>query len=171
MSLKNELDIFYGLFKQHLNGTPKATLRWVTCKEVNWEEGTMNAVDDDGLTYNEVMLGTGSVIIKPKIDTDCLIGIVHDHEEMTFLISADEVDLIVYNGGENGGLINIEKLQDNLNSLKSFVESMSSAIPNALTAVGVGAAANGPAGAANYNAAMVGKSIEITAMEDTKITH
>lgn len=171
MSFKNELDIFYGLFKQHLNSTQKTTLRWVTCKEIRWEDGTMTASDEDGREYFRVMLGTGSLMVKPKIDTDCLIGIVHGHEEMTFLISASEVDLVVYNEGENGGLINVAKLNENLNSLKSFVESINSAIPNALTAVGAGAAANGPAGATSYNTAMAGKTIEIKAMEDTKITH
>jgi len=95
MSYKDELDIFYGLFKQHLNGTQKATLRWVTCKDIDWDKGIMTATDEDGREYFRVMLGTSSLILKPKIDTDCLIGIVHGHEEMTFLITASEVDLIV----------------------------------------------------------------------------
>jgi len=171
MSLKNELDIFYALFKEHLSGSQKATLRWVTCKTVNWDEGTMVAEDDEGLPYYDVMLGNGSVLIKPTIESDCLIAIVQGRDEIAFLITASEADQIVFNGGEKGGVINISTLQENINSIKEYVEAVHSAIPIALTAIGAGSAANGSMGAQSYNSSMAGKSITIEDMEDNKIVH
>jgi len=171
MSLKDELDTFYGLFKKHLNGANKATLQWVTCKSVNWGEGTMIAVDDEGLAFNDIMLGHGSMMVKPAIESDCLIGIVHGHEEMTFLISAESIDEVIYNGGDNGGLINIATLQENISSIKQFVEAINSALPTALNAIGSGAAASGSAGASAYSQSMAGKEIQIKNMEDPKIKH
>lgn len=171
MSLKSELDTFYSLFKQHLNGAQKATLVWVTCTAISWEEGTMTATDDEGLEYFDVMLGVGSMLVKPALNTDCLIGVVHGHSEMAFLISADEVEQIIFNGGSNGGLANVATINQNLESLKNFVEAIHTALPAAFSAIGAGTAANGATGGTSYSTAMAGKTVVIKDMENKKIEH
>lgn len=80
-------------------------------------------------------------------------------------------DSIELNGGDNGGLVNVEKLKNNLNSLKRYVEAMKSAIGTGFTSVGAGSAANGPAGNTAFNAAMAAQNINFEDMEDKRITH
>jgi hypothetical protein len=107
MTLKSELDHFSQLFKGHLNGSMKATLRWVSATEVDWDAQTMTAVDGDGLEFFDVLLGVGTTAVKPVVGTDCLIAIVEGDEATAFLLFADEAELIQLNGGELGGLIKI----------------------------------------------------------------
>jgi hypothetical protein len=87
------------------------------------------------------------------------------------VIGFSKIDTITINGGELGGLVKIQKLEDNLNSLKTMIESIHAALPSAFTAIGAAAAAAGAAGATAYTQAMAGKSISIVDMEDEKIKH
>ena len=117
MTYISELNRFDKLFKHHLNENAKATLRWVTATEVNWDEQTMTANDSDDLPYHEVLLGVGNIAIKPKVNTDCLIAIVEGDEATALLLYADEAELTQFNGGVNGGLIKIVELESKLNDL------------------------------------------------------
>jgi hypothetical protein len=124
MSLKGELDTFGELFRQRINGVSKATIRWVTCTAVNWDDKTMTATDSDDLEYFDILLGVDAVIAKPMVGCDCLISIVENDEATAFLLKADAVELLQYNGGENGGLIKIDKLTTDLNKLVTEVNSI-----------------------------------------------
>lgn len=74
--------------------TPMQTV-WVETKEVDWEERTMTAIGiDDELDFFEILLGLGSIDIKPKIGSNCLIGFINNSETLPFLIMADEVEEI-----------------------------------------------------------------------------
>lgn len=130
MTLKAELDRFGQLFKQHLNGSMKASLRWVEATEIDWETQTMTAVDGDGLEFFNVLLGVGMTAVKPVVGTDCLIAIVEGDESTAFLLFADEAELIQFNGGENGGLIKItptiawmQKVSADLQTLKTLLQA------------------------------------------------
>lgn len=128
MSLKSELDIFGELFKQCLSGEVKATLRWVSCEAVNWEDKTMTASDADGLEYFDVLLGVSTATVKPVKGTDCLVAIVENDDATAFLLFADEAELIEWNGGENGGLTITPKLVDELGKLTARVDGIIDAI-------------------------------------------
>ena len=78
---------------------------------------------------------------------------------------------IVFNGGNLGGLVIIQKLIDNLNMLKEHVETMQAAIGPAFKSVGVSLSANGPTGAQSFDSAMAGMTIEFQDMEDKKVLH
>lgn len=130
MSLKAELDKFGQLFKHHLNGSMKATLRWVEATEIDWDAQTMTAVDGDGLEFFNVLLGVGMMAVKPVVGTDCLIAIVEGDEATAFLLFADEAELIEFNGGENGGLVKIsptiawmQKVNSDLQTLKTLLQT------------------------------------------------
>ena len=74
--------------------TPTQTV-WVEVKEVDWDEKTMVALGiDDELEYYDVLLGLGSVDVKPKVGSNCLIGFINNSETLPFLIMADEVEEI-----------------------------------------------------------------------------
>lgn len=76
------------------SGIPIQTI-WVEVKEVDWKEKTMIALGiEDDLEYYEVLLGLGSVDVKPKVGSNCLIGFINNSETLPFLIMADEVEEI-----------------------------------------------------------------------------
>lgn len=130
MTLKSELDNFGQLFKNRLNGSMKAALRWVEATEIDWDAQTMTAMDGDGLEFFDVLLGVGTTAVKPVVGTDCLIAIVEGDEATAFLLFADEAELIVFNGGENGGLVKIiptvewmRKVNNDLQTLKTLLQT------------------------------------------------
>jgi hypothetical protein len=48
---------------------------------------------------------------------------------------------------------------------------MNNALPSAFNAIGASTAANGATGAASYQGAMAGKTVQLKDMEDKKILH
>lgn len=68
---------------------------WVTVSEVDWEERTMTAIGiDDEVEFFDVLLGLGSVDLKPKIGSDCLIGIIENQSTTSFILMANELEEI-----------------------------------------------------------------------------
>lgn len=79
------------------NSTPIQTV-WVEVTEVDWEERTMTAIGvDDELEYYDVLLGLGSIDLKPKKGSTCLIGIIENQDTASFLINADQIEEIDIN--------------------------------------------------------------------------
>jgi hypothetical protein len=170
MSLKDELDQFHGLFKQHLNGTKQAALRWVTATEIDWDDKTMTAVDSDNLPYYDVLLGVSNVKVKPKPGTDCLIAILEGNEATAFLLYADEADLVEYNDGQNGGLANAPELRTQLAKMTARIDMIISAINGATVATdqsGAALLASLKTGISTINT----NKESFADIEDTKITH
>jgi len=131
----NELDKFADIFRRRLEGTKQAQLRFVTCKSVDWGDKTMTAIGvSDDVPYEDVQLGFGYVDVKPKPDTVCLIGILEGKEVLTFLVNAEDVELveiksgtIKINDGKNGA-VKLKDLQDNLEKLKEYTEFLANLI-------------------------------------------
>lgn len=88
-------------------------------------------------------------------------------QQDTLLLNKDG---IVLNGGKLGGMVKLQELQDNLNQLKRYIETMNQAIGPAMSAIGAGTAANGALGAQSYNKAMAAQNIVLKDMENKKIT-
>lgn len=88
------------------------------------------------------------------------------NDQSTFEMKGDK---IVLNGGESGGLVLVEKLEQNLNNLKQFVEDMHKALPAAFEKINIGEKANGPAGKKSYETAMETKSIQFENMENDRV--
>jgi hypothetical protein len=80
-----------------------------------------------------------------------------------------ELDRIVFNGGQLGGLVKLQELNENLDSLKQYVEAIHNALPTAFNAIGASTAANGASGAASYQGTMAGKAVQLKDMENKKI--
>ena len=178
----SEIDKFAELLERKVSdagAVSSSQLRFAICKEVDWDNRTMTAEGvSDGLPYYNVQLGFGYVDIKPATDTVCLIGVLEGKDTLTFLINAEEVDLAeinvkktVFNGGDNSGLVKIERLKDNINALKEYCEALKTAISSGLSGVGESTAASGSAGKTTFETAMTGKSISFKDMEDKNITH
>lgn len=113
---------------------------------------------------------TGSMVTVADLSGGELrhLSVVQWGEVEKMSLTADSIEL---NGGENGGVVNIESLKNNLDVLKKHVEAMKNAIANGFTSVGASTAANGPAGRTTFESAMAAQMINFEDMEDTKITH
>lgn len=101
---------FNQLISQKIRELIPVQTAWATAKEVDWDKKTMTAtglVDD--LDYHNVLLGIGGDFKKPKAGTKCLIGIVSNSAN-AFLITADEVEEIVFISGESHLTIDPEKM-------------------------------------------------------------
>lgn len=136
MSTKDELKL---AFDNHKKGTLQAQLRWVKAVRIAWEEKIMDAMGiADELEYYNIQLGAGSIFMKPKPDTICLIGLLEGQEAAGFLLSAFELEeitvdaqtLINFNGGKLGGLVKVEALTDKLNELVDAFNKHTHTIPS-----------------------------------------
>lgn len=171
MTLKSELDEFAGLFKQHLRGAVKATLRWVDAESVDWENKTMTGTDEDDLPYYDVLLGVGMMAVKPVKGTECLIAILEGNEATAFLLYANEAELIEFNQGLNGGFANTPELKTQLEKLTARVDGIIDAINNATVST-----AGPDAGAVllanmKLGLASITDKEDFSEIEDSKITH
>lgn len=169
MTLKSELDEFAGLFKQHLRGAVKATLRWVDAESVDWENKTMTATDEDDLPYYDVLLGVGMMAVKPVKGTECLIAILEGNEATAFLLYANEAELIEFNQGLNGGFANTPELKTQLEKLTARVDGIIDAINN-----GVPGSSDGGAAlltTIKTGLASITDKEDFSEIEDSKITH
>lgn len=148
-------------------------------------DGESCTVEVAGLELDEVRLtavsdgGDGKTVLTPKTGSMVLMGdmsggllrdlaVIGYTEVEKITATCDSIEL---NGGENGGLVNIGNLKNNLDALKRYVEAMKSAVANGFTSVGASTAANGPAGRIAFEGAMAAQYINFEDMEDTKITH
>ncbi len=128
----------------------------------------------NNVRLNELSDETTGIVIRPKTDSCVLIAVIDDFNYYVSLYSEiDSVDIqcdkITINGGDNGGLINIEELKKQLNKMTKRIDGIMSAIENSTT--------NPQDGGATYKTGMISvlQSItdkeDFTNMEDDKIKH
>ncbi|NBR15974.1 MAG: hypothetical protein EBU01_15565 [Crocinitomicaceae bacterium] len=70
-----------------------------------------------------------------------------------------------------GGLVKIKELEDNLKTLKTYIEALKTATSSGINAIGVGPAANGGTGKLAFETAMAGKIINLKEMENKNVQH
>jgi hypothetical protein len=120
---------------------------WVTVKTVDWEEKLMTAVgENNGLEYADVLLGLGSINIKPKIGCLALVGAIHNGDGC-FMILCEEIEeieltdqsgfkavlnngLMTINGDQFGGIVNAKELKKQLDKNTLILEKMQTAFKN-----------------------------------------
>lgn len=148
-------------------------------------DGETCCVDADGLVLSDVQLRAvvngeeSGILITPKTGSYVTVADLSGDWTRMVVVGFSEVekievnadDKIVFNGGGNHGLVNIEELKNNLNTLKTYVETMKMAVSKGLTSIGAGPSANGVTGRTAFETAMASQSIHFDDMEDTKITH
>jgi hypothetical protein len=80
-----------------------------------------------GLTLTKVknfcIESAGNLYIKPKLNSIVTIVDLGDMRDMQ-IIKVQDIDQIIFNNGNNGGLINISDLTSKLNALVSEVKAM-----------------------------------------------
>lgn len=151
---------------------------WTVNVELNMgakvEEVTIRSVLNDEKT---------GIFIEPKVGSYILCSTTDGRLENMKIIVFSEIENIELmpskkmklRGDDFKGLVKIQELEDNLNSLKQFVESMHAALPIAFNAiVPVPPAlfvASGSAGAGSYTGSMSGKAIVLKDMENKNVLH
>ena len=133
MGKGNNISEFNNILKARAKNAVIQT-HWCTVKAVDWDARNMTATgNNDGLDFYEVQLGLGSVNIRPKVGTKCLVGIIANNAASSFLISAEEILEIAINAGESEltvkeeGIIlkrNSENLKVVLNDLFSEIQKL-----------------------------------------------
>ena len=121
-----KLEEFKDLMRRGAKSQVPMQSEWVKVKSVDWEEKTMVAVgESNGLEYEDVLLGLGSLAKRPKVGSLATIGIINN-SAACFLIDAEEIeefewtcDGSVYNISTEGFLVKRadENLKDVLNDL------------------------------------------------------
>lgn len=121
-----EIDKFVENLGRKIGESRQAQLRFAVCTSVDWTAKTMRATGvADDTDYVDVQLGFGYIDIKPAVGSVCLIGISEGKEALTFLINAEEAELVeikagktVFNGGDNGGLVKSEPVAQKISDLE-----------------------------------------------------
>lgn len=78
---------------------------------------------------------------------------------------------VIINGGTNKGIPILEKIENNFNNLKSYVDNQLLAISAGFNAIGTGISSSGPAGNGAFTAASEPITYTLEDMEDTNATH
>jgi hypothetical protein len=98
---------------------------WVIVKSVDWSKKTMVATGVmDDLDYHDVLLGIGSIYIKPKKGCKCLIGLIENKDGAAFLIDCEKAEETLLNGGDNGGLCKKDKVAEKLNKIENDLNAL-----------------------------------------------
>lgn len=99
-----------------------------TVKEINEEERTCTVVPSNGnaeiLDVNlqaNINLKNG-IVMFPVIDSEVMVTFLS--EENAYISLYSDIDRIVINNGENGGLINIVDLVDKLNTVEDDLNNL-----------------------------------------------
>lgn len=128
----------------------------------------------DNVRLNEISDETTGIVIKPKVNSCVLVAVINDFNYYVSLYSdVDSIDIqcdkITINGGNNGGLINIEELKKQLNKMSQRIDGIMSALENSPVTPQDGGAAY-KAGIATVLSSLTDKE-SFGNMEDKKITH
>ena len=156
--MSEKLIEFRKLFHAKMKEKVPIQTEWVTVKSIDWEAKTMVAIGElNNLEYFDVVLGLGSVVIKPKIGSLALVGAIHNGEGC-FMISCEEMDgfeitdatgfkvslnsgLLVINGDEFGGIVNAKELKEQLDKNTLILEKMQKAFEDWIPIANDGGAA------------------------------
>lgn len=151
--------------------------------------GTVEAVDeqtqtcdvkiDEGYIIYDVRLTSvddAEIVMIPKVGAWCVVAIIDNEESLTYAMGFSAIDKIlanveevVINDGDNGGLVNVSALIDEIDALKRDLNNLKTAFKSWVVTPNDG-------GAKLKTAASVwaSSSLELTnrdALEDTKVKH
>lgn len=152
----------------------------------NW---TINVELNLGAKVEEVAVRSvlnsevSGLFVEPKVGSYVLCSTTDGKLENLKVILFSEIENIELmpakkmklRGDDFGGLVKLQELENNLNSLKQYVEAMNAALPNAFNAILPVApapfVASGAAGAGAYSGAMAGQTIVFEDMENKNVSH
>ena len=146
--------------------------------EVVESKDTECTIKYQGLLHKNVRLVCGfsqsltTIIVKPAVGSTVLVADLSGgkYRDMIVLL-VEKAECTTINGGNLGGMVNIEDLIDTLKSLKEYCEALKDAVSSGLLAVGESTSASGHTAQATFDNLMQTQSITINPMEDDKVRH
>lgn len=121
--------------------------RWCFTAKVKSVDGEVCSVETEGLTLTDVRLRAvvngeeSKMLVTPKTESYVTVLDVRGDMRELLVVAVSEVEKVevtaeevIFNGGNNGGLINIEKLTKKLNDLANDLQTHTHACPNGKTA-------------------------------------
>ena len=145
--------------------------------EVVSVSGDTCKVKSDGLEMSDVAIcaiggaSGNSLVVVPKVGSTVLIADLSEGTRRDLaIVKYTEVESITINGGNLGGLVEIEKLKDNLKSLKSYIDDLQTLAATAMSPMSV---LDSGESLSTFNATWATKKSTFSwkNMEDTKIKH
>ncbi|MCQ2250027.1 MAG: hypothetical protein MJZ66_02840 [Bacteroidales bacterium] len=148
--------------------------------EVSAVQDTTISAKIQGLEHKNIRLvagfsgGLGTLIIKPAVGSKVLVADLSNGRlrDLVVLLT-EQADTIEFNGGELGGLVNIQDLTDKLNGLAKTVNDLVTAFnshTHLVSTTGTAAAQSGTAQAVQSQAQQA-DTFSAEDYEDTKIIH
>lgn len=142
--------------------------RWCFTAKVKSVDGEVCSVETEGLTLTDVRLRAvvngeeSKMLVTPKTESNVTVLDLRGDMRELLVVAVSEVEKVevtaekvIFNGGNNGGLINIEKLTEKLRALANDLQTHTHTCPNGET--------------------MMTKTVVTTFSnsdyEDTKVTH
>ena len=166
---KTEGDIRREL-EQALKGRPDTIMGRV--KKVD-ADGLTCDIDNDGVVIYGVRLqcvtdGATGFVVYPAVGAQALCLRIEETDTYV-VVNTSEIDQIIINGGQNGGLVNISSLTSRLNAIENDINNLKTAFTTWEVAPQDGGAAL-KAAAATWAAAQLTVTQDEN-YEDTKIKH
>lgn len=176
-------EVIIKLIKQNM---PIQTV-WAKAKSIDFDNKIMDCIGiSDDLEYYDVLLGLGSINIKPKQNTKCLIGTIENEEAASFLIWAEEIDEIeiidssgfkchlkkgkmTLNGDSFGGIVKAPELKTQVDKNSQILQAMLNVFQMPVNEPGNGAPS---VFQATLMSATAGKQVaDLSNIENDKIKH
>lgn len=121
--------------------------RWCFTAKVKSVDGEVCSVETEGLTLTDVRLRAvvngeeSKMLVTPKTESYVTVLDVRGDMRELLVVAVSEVEKVevtaeevIFNGGNNGGLINIEKLTKKLNALANDLQTHTHTCLNGKTA-------------------------------------
>lgn len=110
-------------------------------KDITIYQGIVNSVDGclcevqiGGIAIPDVRLRAseldddGQMLVTPKVGSAVTVGSLSGDLAQLVVLQVDRIETIVINGGNLGGLINIEQLTSNLNAIEDDINNLKTAM-------------------------------------------
>lgn len=101
---------------------------------VNSVDGCLCEVQIGGIAIPDVRLRAsevdddGQMLVTPKVGSAVTVGSLSGDLNQLVVLQVDHIETIVINGGNLGGLINIEQLTEKLNAIEDDINSLKTAM-------------------------------------------
>ena len=142
-------------------------------------EGDTCTVDIAGMEYKEIQMRASitseaqKILLVPKVGT-AVIVVTFPLTGDSVIVARDAVECIevsgdiTINGGQNGGMVLLQQLKDNLDALKTYCDSLTNLVSSSFAQIGESTAASG-ARATTYFNSNKPSAITFSDMENKRI--
>ena len=141
---------------------------------VNKTNNTCNVKDSSNFVINDVRLLAvvddfdKKFVVYPKVGSSVAISYLFETADKAVVIKYSEIDEIILNGDDFGGLVKADVLKTELNKLKDYCETLKASTKTALAVSDALAAGTSAA----FEASMLGKTTgDFSDIENEKVKH